>query len=110
MKCDTPDHPDKTCAQVQAADKMKSLHQEEDQASDEYIQRSTKPCPRCKAPIEKNEGCDTMTCTYNPSGRLHVMDMDVANAYPLQVSFVDTCLVGIILNEGLGKPTSNSSP
>ena len=108
VRCDTPDHPDKTCAQVQAADKMKSLHQEHDQASDAYIQRSTKPCPRCKAPIEKNKGCDTMTCTYHPTDRPHVMD--VANADALQVSFADTSLVGIFLKEASGKPTSRSSP
>jgi E3 ubiquitin-protein ligase RNF14 len=27
-----------------------------------WLQRSTKPCPNCSTPIEKNEGCCHMTC------------------------------------------------
>lgn len=31
--------------------------------SEPSIRQNTKPCPRCHAPIEKNEGCLHMTCT-----------------------------------------------
>ncbi|KAK4162976.1 hypothetical protein QBC43DRAFT_213857 [Cladorrhinum sp. PSN259] len=36
--------------------------QKEDSLSAAAIQHTAKRCPGCKAPIEKNEGCDHMTC------------------------------------------------
>lgn len=33
-----------------------------DSKTKSYIVRFTKPCPQCKARIEKNEGCDHMAC------------------------------------------------
>jgi hypothetical protein len=35
---------------------------DEEQASTRIIVKTTKKCPQCHAPIEKNEGCDHMTC------------------------------------------------
>jgi hypothetical protein len=32
-------------------------------ASTEWIQKNTKPCPKCNRPILKHEGCDHMHCT-----------------------------------------------
>lgn len=32
------------------------------QAGDEWVQQHTKPCPQCKIPIEKADGCDWMKC------------------------------------------------
>lgn len=32
-------------------------------ASTEWIQKNTKPCPRCNRPILKHEGCDHMHCS-----------------------------------------------
>ncbi|XP_056430901.1 E3 ubiquitin-protein ligase RNF14-like [Hyla sarda] len=29
----------------------------------EWVEENTKPCPGCKAPIEKNDGCNKMTCS-----------------------------------------------
>jgi len=28
------------------------------------VEKTTKACPGCKRPIEKNKGCDHMECTY----------------------------------------------
>ena len=33
-----------------------------------WIKANTRPCPQCNIPIEKNDGCNHMTCT-NPSCR-----------------------------------------
>ena len=30
--------------------------------SETYLSDNTKPCPNCRAPIEKTEGCNKMTC------------------------------------------------
>ncbi|KAL5638030.1 hypothetical protein ACGC1H_002335 [Rhizoctonia solani] len=38
------------------------LHDEEIQASEDYIGKHTKQCPNCRRPIEKTTGCDHMTC------------------------------------------------
>jgi len=35
----------------------------EDQANAGYIRAHTKPCPKCKVPTEKSEGCDKMQCS-----------------------------------------------
>lgn len=34
-----------------------------DKANDEWKQKNSKPCPRCKTSIEKNGGCNYVTCT-----------------------------------------------
>jgi len=36
--------------------------QREEQLSMAKVQATTKQCPGCQRPIEKNEGCDHMTC------------------------------------------------
>lgn len=32
------------------------------EADAEWIIQNTKPCPNCKSPIQKNEGCNEMNC------------------------------------------------
>ena len=31
-------------------------------ASEDYVKDNAKQCPHCNAPIEKNEGCNKITC------------------------------------------------
>ena len=33
-----------------------------------WIQLNTKLCPKCRNPIEKNQGCNHMSCTHNGCG------------------------------------------
>lgn len=36
-----------------------------------YLLENVKPCPRCKKPIERNHGCDHMTCRLGAGGCGH---------------------------------------
>ena len=53
-------HEGQTCSQYEASER----HQMENNSSAQLIERLSKRCPGrgCNAPIEKNEGCDHMTC------------------------------------------------
>ncbi|RYP36988.1 hypothetical protein DL767_003143 [Monosporascus sp. MG133] len=51
-------------AMQQQAEKMRmeaARKREEDELSRRTVERTTKPCPGCKWPIEKNSGCSHMT-------------------------------------------------
>ncbi|CAG8434092.1 5293_t:CDS:2 [Diversispora eburnea] len=54
---DVPWHEDKTCAEYE------EYRQGADAATTDYLQQKTKACPKCGIKIEKNEGCNHMTCT-----------------------------------------------
>lgn len=61
-------HAGQTCKEFdEAADRVTgdARRAKEDAASAAHIQTSTKTCPGpgCAAPIEKNDGCDHMTCS-----------------------------------------------
>jgi len=49
-------HPGQTCAEWQRK------HQSIERASQVEIKRSSKRCPRCKAPTQKSSGCNHMNC------------------------------------------------
>jgi hypothetical protein len=57
--CETNWHDDQTCEEYQAA-----LHRntETDEQSQREVDKCSKPCPECRVPIQKNSGCDHMTC------------------------------------------------
>jgi len=40
------------------------LRQQEERLSLQKVQATTKPCPGCRWPIEKNRGCSHMTCKF----------------------------------------------
>ena len=62
-----PWHEGKTCAEFEFPDpglKGKRLVEwKKDERSRKKIKKDTKPCPKCKVPIEKDGGCDHMYCT-----------------------------------------------
>ena len=60
FSCRTLAHPNLTCPQYQAF--LIAEQTPVDAATAQWIQKNTKKC-RCKVPIEKNDGCEHMTCT-----------------------------------------------
>ncbi|CAG8511480.1 10940_t:CDS:2, partial [Scutellospora calospora] len=57
---DVPWHDGLTCEEF--TEQLRLKNQEENDANRAYFELHTKSCPRCKKPIEKNNGCDHMTC------------------------------------------------
>ncbi|KAJ9603704.1 hypothetical protein H2200_011890 [Cladophialophora chaetospira] len=47
----------------EAEEQLQAQRVEHENASTQYKQTQTKSCPGCSAPIEKNGGCDHITCT-----------------------------------------------
>ena len=61
MKCKMFGHEPLTCDEYKEwEDKIGTTI--EDLKDKEWIKKNTRPCPKCKAAIEKNEGCMHMTC------------------------------------------------
>jgi IBR domain, a half RING-finger domain len=56
-------HDSETCAEYD--DRVSGRRHAVDEAATEArIEKTTKACPQCKARIEKNDGCDHMTCVW----------------------------------------------
>ncbi|CAE6445835.1 unnamed protein product [Rhizoctonia solani] len=64
---DRPWHEGMTCAEY---DVKLRKYEEQDRATRTYLVKNTKQCPRCKRKIERNGGCDHMTCQ-RPGGCGH---------------------------------------
>lgn len=64
--CNVNWHEGETCEQSKA---RRQEQRQEEAASAEFIQSSTKACPQCHVKIERVDGCDHMTCkfTYLPN-------------------------------------------
>ncbi len=62
--CSAEGHQPATCQQVRMWDKKNSDEGE----NMTWIQANTKPCPKCHVNIEKNQGCNHMTCRKGTGG------------------------------------------
>lgn len=61
--CQTPWHPDLTCAQVRSV--RDPRNQTQQRRTHRWLARNTKPCPGpgCGVPVQKGDGCFHMTCS-----------------------------------------------
>ncbi|KAA6390093.1 MAG: putative E3 ubiquitin-protein ligase ariadne-1, partial [Streblomastix strix] len=57
--CGRPCHSPCTCSLVERWE----LRLNEDNAARDWLIANSKPCPKCKAHIQKNQGCNHMTCS-----------------------------------------------
>lgn len=46
------------------AAKLQQMPADQQQATDDWFKQNTKKCPNCHSNIEKNDGCNHMTCTH----------------------------------------------
>jgi len=60
VPCNRPWHTNESCASYRARAKDRL---DEEEANLEAVLRYTKPCPKCKRPIEKDGGCTHMRCS-----------------------------------------------
>ncbi|XP_040821612.1 E3 ubiquitin-protein ligase parkin [Ochotona curzoniae] len=61
-ECSAPMEASGTGAQAYRVDERAAEQARWEEASKETIQKTTKPCPRCHVPVEKNGGCMHMKC------------------------------------------------
>lgn len=66
-QCLLESHPSVSCASA-AKWNLKNSSESENVT---WILANTKPCPKCHKPIEKNQGCNHMTCTRRSGGCGH---------------------------------------
>lgn len=62
-KCNLEWHLGITCDQAKVqAQKGKQKVTRQEKRAEKYIKKHSRPCPQCLTPIQKNEGCNHMTC------------------------------------------------
>jgi len=74
LKCNQPSHAPSQCDDAKewqgkvneqleiAGEAVKNAENSNDLANALWLAANTRPCPRCSTPIEKDEGCNHMTC------------------------------------------------
>ncbi|KAK6432315.1 hypothetical protein LTR95_011517 [Oleoguttula sp. CCFEE 5521] len=60
--CKAPFHEGQTCAEHQQAIRMAHDHAQENEQSEALVKEISKPCPGCGINLQKNGGCDHMSC------------------------------------------------
>ncbi|KAI4721530.1 hypothetical protein E4T48_02122 [Aureobasidium sp. EXF-10727] len=61
--CEANWHEDQTCEEFEAAREVERQRNAENEQSQKEVDKISKPCPECRVPIQKNQGCDHMTCS-----------------------------------------------
>lgn len=71
------------------AEKLREIKRKkaEEDATLETIEKTTKKCPKCTWPIEKNEGCDHMTCKSRLLSYVH-MAVHIESAVASELSWL----------------------
>ena len=59
FNCNCQWHENQTCAEYQ---EWKRINDQSDKEFKTWAQKNTRPCPKCGSNIEKNRGCNHMTC------------------------------------------------
>lgn len=57
---------------------------EEEKANQEWLSRSTQPCPHCSSPIEKSSGCNHMVCSHCSSHFCHLCGARLSPSRPYE--------------------------
>ncbi|KAH0362143.1 hypothetical protein KCU65_g8209, partial [Aureobasidium melanogenum] len=70
VACEANWHQDQTCEEFQAAREIIRQRDAENEQSQQEVDKISKPCPECRVPIQKNNGCDHMTCRFEMSPRI----------------------------------------
>ncbi|OQV25974.1 putative E3 ubiquitin-protein ligase RNF14 [Hypsibius exemplaris] len=66
-------------------------HSIRDMESEDYIKTHGKPCPQCKSPTEKIEGCNKMTCTICHTFFCYICGVQLPKTDPYSHFNNDTC-------------------
>eukprot|EP00698_Gefionella_okellyi_P012867 TRINITY_DN3499_c0_g2_i1.p1 TRINITY_DN3499_c0_g2~~TRINITY_DN3499_c0_g2_i1.p1 ORF type:complete len:462 (-),score=17.15 TRINITY_DN3499_c0_g2_i1:309-1694(-) len=64
-QCGDEPHEPLTCSLLQNYREREARHNRHSSAEDseQWVQKFSKKCPRCKVPIQKNDGCNHMSCS-----------------------------------------------
>ena len=82
VSCDRPYHDGETCAQYKERRAMQN--QAEEAASLETIAKDCKQCPKCSKNIEKDGGCDAVSCEWTNQLPKKYRPLTYESRYPVR--------------------------